>query len=224
MDFKGDPLFKTPEFFEFSKAIFAGAAASGEKLTAERVRAIYKLVYKYPLPALLAAIENHYTTSEFPIKPANIINFIQSRIENKDIQISGIFRKVVKKIQANSYDDINFNCPKIHYAISIIGGMSRICNCLVDELIWLEKEFVKAYREAEARGISWENAPVYISSPYKNCYSKKIIVNLNSPGRKSLPGDLKPCPFYEPKNLPEQVHEENLIKIRQLISGVGRSI
>ena len=164
----------------FSDTMLLGCSVSGEEINAGKIRAMFDFLKKLPYPVnqIVEAINNHYYTSEFPIKPANIVNYIREKQQQakSSVNIPAMFKAVIKKIQANSYDNINFDCPLIHYAIQQIGGLHRICNCQISELIWIEKEFVKAYEEAFVRNISWNNVPKFLPSPYPGaCHTAKDV-------------------------------------------------
>lgn len=172
------------DYKTFFEAMIIGGTLSGEKINNNKIRVMFDFLKSahFTIEQVVEAVNNHYMTSEFPIKPANIVNYIKEKYSQTSVKTNSaaIFKQVIKKFQANSYDNLNLGCPKIHYAIQQIGGLSRLAHSLESELIWIEKEFARAYEEAVVRNISWENVPKFIPSPYPGAQhtAENIVLSL----------------------------------------------
>lgn len=214
-----DNIFKTEDFKNFSKAILAGAFATSEKIDAEKIKAIYKLLYgKFPIEKIIEAVENHYMTCEFPIKPAHIVNYIKGKnpVANSKVNISMIFKQTIKRIQANSYDNLNLGCPKVHYAIQQIGGLYRLCNSQISEHVWIEKEFAKAYEEAVIRDVSWDNVPKFLPSPYPGAVNTAENIFLSLEDKPKI--ERKALEDHQLKQMTPEQREEYAEKFKKLMN------
>lgn len=210
-----DKIFNTPEFKRFFQAIVSGSISTGDKMTADRIKAIYHLVHEFPIEKLIEAIKNHYLTSEFPIKPANIVNYIRGSqpVANPALKAEEEFNKVYRLCQKHGrYSAIEFEDKKISYAINVIGGWIALCESTEYTLPGLKRGFIAAYQEAEK--MKFISAPLQLPG---RCGSQHIV-RINMAGETE---DRKALPLFrkepEPEN-PEEFHHENIKKLKNLIS------
>lgn len=204
----------------FYDTMIIGGSLAGEKIDNLKIRAIFDFIKNLPftIEQVAEAINNHYYTSEFPIKPANIVNYIKEKYSQKTVKTNSaaIFKQIIKKIQANSYDNLNFQCPKVHYAIQQIGGLYRLCNSQISEHVWIEKEFAKAYEEAVIRDVSWDNVPKFLPSPYPGAANTAENIFLSLEDKPKI--ERKALEDNQLKEMTSEQREEYAEKFKKLMN------
>ncbi len=128
------------------------------KLTPLGLRTMFAVLQRYPLEAVEAAIQKHMEESPYMPKPCDIIRNIEGTAEERALIAWGYVLMAIAKY--GRYQNIKFDDPAIHYAITCMGGWHILCQALTDELPFMKKDFTKHYIRGE-RVANWSNVPEY---------------------------------------------------------------
>jgi hypothetical protein len=79
-------------------------------------------------------------------KPAELLHAIKGTADQAALLA---FQKLLKGIRyVGPYSNIQFDDATIHTTIEFLGGWKKVCDVKEDDLKWLEKDFIAAYRVA----------------------------------------------------------------------------
>lgn len=103
------------------------------------------------------AFDNFILTSKFFPKPAHFNEVIRG-IDNSDPAIEAWARVDEAMRKYGSYISLNFNNPKIHKCIELLGGWEYLGGLSEDDWKWKRKEFETAYR-----GMRSNDGPTHVT-------------------------------------------------------------
>jgi len=115
------------------------------KKISESVSIVYwKVLNGYSQEDLENAFNEVIKTSKYFPKPVEIIEAITG---GKDDRSLTAWSKVIEAAKKYGYySSIDFGDPLIARAISLIGGWKSICNTNLDDIVWVQKEFERVYK------------------------------------------------------------------------------
>jgi hypothetical protein len=103
-----------------------------------------KILEKYDYKQIEDALIEIVSTAKFFPKPAEILEALHGSKEDRALMSWMKVRDAIRKY--GHYSSIDFGDPIIVKAISQIGGWQKLCSTLTDEMIWMQKEFERIYK------------------------------------------------------------------------------
>lgn len=137
------------EQVEFSKGMMILAEVYNRKLSELLLQTYWDCLKSYPLSLFKKVLYNFlknpdYAKKGFP-SPADWIKAIEGDSEIKSL---AAWTKVVKAIRhVGQYESVTFNDSVVHTVINDMGGWIFLCKQPERELIFLQKEFERRYRD-----------------------------------------------------------------------------
>lgn len=116
---------------------------------------MFGILGKYDFEAIKNAFMAHIKTARFFPTPAEIIQQIDGTPDERSRAAWWKLLNAAKNY--GGYSTVQFDDPKIHFAIQKIGGWQELCATYEDELKWKEKEFYKHYTDAEKFDVTWNS-------------------------------------------------------------------
>jgi len=115
------------------------------KKPSEALQMIYiKVLQGFEYKQLEAAFDSIVKTAKFFPKPVEIINLITGGQEDRSLTAWYKVSTAIKK--HGHYSTIDFGDPLIVRAITLLGGWSQICGTNSDDMVWVQKEFERVYK------------------------------------------------------------------------------
>jgi hypothetical protein len=137
------------EQIEFSKGMMILAEVYNRKLSELLLQTYWDCLKNYPLVLFKRILYDFlknpdYAKKGFP-SPADWIKAIEGDSETKSLFA---WTNVIKAIRhVGQYESVTFSDPMIHTVIHDMGGWIFICKQPERELIFLQKEFERRYRD-----------------------------------------------------------------------------
>ena len=150
---------KADDFTAFVSMMTIVSDTYGQPRMSEAAAKLYfSVLSDYSLEDVSKAIAEHLKQSPYMPKPCDIIKNIKGTAEERALIAWGYVLMAIAKY--GRYQNIKFDDPAIHYAITCMGGWHILCQALTDELPFMKKDFVKHYIRGE-RVANWGNVPEY---------------------------------------------------------------
>lgn len=134
------------DFKNFTERMMILSAYFDKPLSEGVIALYYESLKKYSLEqfdlACKAILENHKWAT-MP-KIAEFIEVIEGNVDDKAIQVWDLVLKSCDRFGA--YRSVSFKNEAINRAITSIGGWIRLCEAPSDELKWIKREFINAYK------------------------------------------------------------------------------
>lgn len=89
------------------------------------------------------AFEQVIQTAKFFPKPAEFIEILEGRAENKAVHAWIEVNEAVRRF--GPYQSVKFSDPVIHSVVQTMGGWPKLMDCTMDEWKWRQKEFERLY-------------------------------------------------------------------------------
>lgn len=113
----------------------------------------FQALEPYPVEVFGAAVAEHIRLSPFLPKPADLVKLIEGSGEDR---ARAAWQEVLRACQVHGvYRSVRFEDPRIHFAISAMGGWIKVGQISEGELPFREKDFVSHFRLAERLGVTW---------------------------------------------------------------------
>jgi hypothetical protein len=128
----------------FSSLLVGVGELYGKIISSALVEIYWEALFDYDIELIRESFSRHVKNSEsgqFMPKPADIIKFIDGLPEEKALLA---WSKVERN--RNSYESYVFDDAIIHSVIQDMGGWVRVCEVNLDQLSFLQNEFVKRYK------------------------------------------------------------------------------
>ena len=115
------------------------------KKSSETLQMVYlKILKDYSYEQLEVAFDSLLKTVKFYPKPVEIIEAIIGGKEDRSLTA---WTKVITAVREYGYySSIDFGDPLIVRAINLIGGWKIVCHTLTTDMIWVQKEFERIYK------------------------------------------------------------------------------
>jgi hypothetical protein len=140
------------DFEMFCKLMNLSAQVTiGETKTDEELGFYFELLSDLNYSDVAKAIRTHMNTCSFFPKPADIRNIISppASKELKNVKGEVEFNKVLRLVQKyGRYSSMEFDDPKLTYAIQSAGGWIALCESTEYTLPAIKRSFIAAYQEA----------------------------------------------------------------------------
>ena len=202
------------DFNRFVSLLNTTAELTGTKPKSEEALAMFfKVLERYEFEQILRAVAAHTEQSNFFPTPADIVKHIEGTSEEHSLFA---WQDVLKAIRKHGrYKSLQFTDPKIHYALSCIGGWARVCNLQEDEEKWVYKEFEKFYRDGEKRKLSWNHPDVPalmtgITEIYNSAHGHDRFID--SPVKVSCRVNVPVLQLLERKQIPSNLSLNKCLK------------
>lgn len=163
-----------PQFF----ALLTSIAEYYRQPVHDDVSALYWHVLKdLPMEALKQAFISHLqdpTSGKWMPKAADILKQLQGKVSQRA-------RLAWEKVEAaisriGRYNDVAFDDPIIHVALKKMGGWSRLCDSLRDELPIYRKQFEQLYLEAHQDNLSPNDYPRYLPGELSKSGANPVLI------------------------------------------------
>lgn len=118
-----------------------------DKKPSEYIFSIYYEALKtFPLEAVERAIGQCIRSHKYNTlpKPATILEFLEGKEEERSLSAWHQVMNTIKK--HGYYESIEFEDKIIHSCVEALGGWAWLCSQSIDNLRFIEKEFLKLYR------------------------------------------------------------------------------
>lgn len=137
------------EKIEFSKAMMILAEVYNRKLSELLLQTYWDCLKVYSLSLFQKALDHFLKSPDYAKKgfpsPADWIKAIEGDSETKSL---AAWTNVIKAIRhVGLYESVRFSDPIIHAVINDMGGWIFLCKQSERELIFLQKEFERRYRD-----------------------------------------------------------------------------
>lgn len=129
------------------------------KKLSQALQKIYiKVLSKYSYSVLEIAFDKVINNCTFFPKPVEIIKYIVGGSDDRSLYA---WTKVIDAVRKyGAYESVDFGDPLIAKAIRLIGGWKFICNTNSKEMVWMQKEFERIYKNLIISGYSSDNSKV----------------------------------------------------------------
>lgn len=128
-----------------------------DRPTPEVVKFFFLLVQEYELEDVKRALMHHASTSPYPPKPSDVLDFLKGNQEDRALTA---WHKVKTAIRRFGHtNSVRFDDPAIHWCLDRMGGWEKLCSTMLEsEEPFREKDFIALYRMGE-RNATWNNVP-----------------------------------------------------------------
>ena len=133
------------------REIMAALAEVFDKEISETLLAVYwQVLEPYQDDEALKALNSCLKGCKFFPKPADILEFLQGKVDDRAVQAWEQVDKTMR--EHGNYVSVDFGDSKIHRVIELLGGWSYLGTLTEDEWKWKRKEFESAYRAIQGNG------------------------------------------------------------------------
>ncbi len=133
---------------KFTQGLMILAEVYNRKLSSLLLHTYWKCLKKYSLAVFETTLWNFVKNPDVSKKgfpsPAEWIKAIDGDAESKSLMAWTVIIKAIRHI--GHYDSVMFNDPLIHLIIEDMGGWIFLCQQFERELIFLQKEFERRYK------------------------------------------------------------------------------
>lgn len=135
------------KFEEFSPCFSVMCEYYGTKFGQGITRLYFESLEHYDIEEFKKACRKITTTRVYPTMPkiAEFVEAIEGSLEERAVEA---WDEVMSSCaQYGPYRSVSFTDEAINRAVNhIVGGWDKINNCGLDELVWVKKEFLSAYK------------------------------------------------------------------------------
>lgn len=131
----------------FAKMLTAVAELYGKKISSTLLSLYWAALERFHFTEIRHAITQHVNNSDvgqFMPKPADIVRYLEGDSDTHALQAWSKVESAIRRV--GSYSSIAFDDPIIHAVINGMGGWSKLCSTLLDEMPFCANEFIKRYR------------------------------------------------------------------------------
>ena len=135
------------KFEEFSPCFSVMCEYYGAKFGEGITRLYFESLEHYDIEDFKKACRKITTTRVYPTMPkiAEFVEAIEGSVDERAVEAWDEAMNACAKY--GPYRSVSFEDEAINRAIShIVGGWDKINNCGLDELVWVKKEFLSAYK------------------------------------------------------------------------------
>ena len=211
------------EWGEFLKILDAVSDLYGkDKMVGPGVSMFFGLMAPYSFQEFSRAMEEHCRTCKFFPRPADLIGIIEGSAEDRGRLA---WQEVLRACEVHgTYRSVNFDDPRIHYAVNAIGGWVKFGAMPESERPFREKDFLLHFRAAERMRLTWES----IGVPRRlvgHCEQENAFHGheVEPPVLASAPPP-KLRPAEEPSRIEARPKADHPIGVDAMISGVAASV
>lgn len=122
------------------------AALYGQSLPEAVVEIYWNALQGFELSEVKAALQAHVKqpdTGQFMPKPADILRFLEGSGHTQALQAWSAVARAIREV--GSYPSVVFDDPLIHAVIQDMGGWITLCQVLLKDLPFRERDFVARY-------------------------------------------------------------------------------
>lgn len=147
------------DFQDFCKLLDGAALATNqEPKSRETIAVLFKFLQDLEIEQVADAVKLHIGESRFFPTVADIRNLAEGTGQEK---ANLAWSRVLQSARVHGrYTSIRYGDPRIHYAISQMGGWESICNIATDRLNYEAIQFCRYWREADRKQMQWGNPQV----------------------------------------------------------------
>ena len=137
---------------KFVELLAAAAAVYNTKpISKQGIEMYWRLMARFTVEQLQAAMMRHMETSEFFPKPAELIRIIEGTAEDQSLDAWLSVMRAIKKLGSNGSPQ--FHDEIIPIAIEALGGWQTICRHPEKDTHFWQKRFADAYIMAKRQGV-----------------------------------------------------------------------
>ncbi len=184
---------KEQDWTRFCKLLeLAGEVQAGSKRSEAAAALMFEMLKQYTFEQVNDAIMFHIKTNSFFPAPKDIISAIEGSADDR-ARLAWVNVNRARE-RFGTWDTVQFDDPRIHYAIKQLGGWIQISETPDEDWRFMEKQFITLYQQAERMGLSWDHPAVpaalegYIWAENRGKYADKLAdPNVFPPAKRLLP-------------------------------------
>jgi hypothetical protein len=178
------------DFKDFSLSLTAVAELYGKSISEAAMALWWQALKRFDVDqvrrALTMCVESP-ESGQFMPKPADVIRACEGTASDRGLLAWGQVFDAMASVGA--YKSVQFQEPAIHAAIVDIGGWVKLCRTSNDEVPFVQRRFLEAYRVYTQRGA--EGAPVYLTGESEQA---NVAANRLTHAERVLIGERKEQP------------------------------
>ena len=199
------------DYNKFAKDITLLAEIHGKTISSAMIGLYFKTMEKFDIVDVNRAINGAASTLKFFPKPAELIELIGGKVEDRaEVELAKVIDAVRKH---GAYSSIVFDDPVTMAVIQQgFGGWIKMCeDMLENEIKWFRKDFVKVYQAYHAQSVKTFGKLLGVHESQSRIEGREyssgpVLIGDPSKANKVLE--------YKPEKAPSE-------KIMRLISGIG---
>lgn len=142
---------------KFAEIMVTTGELFGKEITQTLMKTYFQMLIIYPIEKVEQAFHSHLLDPDqgmfFP-KPANIAKQLAGTSKQQEQEVDDTaeiqWHTIIGEMsRIGSYGTLKLEDGQALAAIKAVGGWRHICSLTTDQLVWVKKEFVAAYKNYE---------------------------------------------------------------------------